>query len=345
MNEHRLLLSNIQMLRAFAAIAVVLHHAYPHYEAMGGHSEFIRVVSQWGFIGVDIFFVISGFIMAYTTFGKERSIQSAKTFFKHRMFRIYLGYWPFFFMMLLAIYVSNPQKIDTLDLGGSFFLANADMFQLVLPVSWSLSYELYFYILFLFTFLFTVRQLYWLIPFLTAVILFLVLFAFFEPDFSSSFFYSPFLLEFFSGVLLYMYRRYLMKIWLLPVVLILAGVAYGYGMVWELKNGLYRVLSFGTGALFIVLSVLIMEHYQLFRAGKWLEALGNASYTLYLSHLLIIQGFYFSGLRGLFTADNVWLPLTGLLLLLLLSIFFSLRYYRKIEKPIYQKAIQYGVRK
>jgi len=337
-----MLLSNIQMLRALAAIAVVLHHAYPHYEAMGGHIEFIRYISQWGFIGVDIFFVISGFIMAYTTFNKERTLKSATTFFKHRLFRIYLGYWPFFFVMILAVYMTNPQKIESLDIFGSFFLTNANMFQLVLPVSWSLSYELYFYLLFLFTFIFSVRQLYRVIPIFMAMILFLVLFAFYDSSLPQSFFYSPFLLEFFAGVVLYMYREYLIKLWLLPVALILVLIFYGYGIHDELKNGLYRVLSFGAGAFFIVLSVLILEHYQLFCAGKRLEALGNASYALYLSHLLIIQIFYFSGLRGVFTADNQWLPLLGLLFILMLSVLFSLAFYRKIERPVYQKAIQYG---
>jgi len=342
MKKNTLLLSNIQMLRAAAAIAVVLHHAYPHYQAMGGDIQWIIIISQWGFMGVDIFFVISGFIMAYTTFGKARTVGNAKTFFKHRLFRIYLGYWPFFLLMLLAIFVTNPQKIESLDIFGSFFLTNADMFQLVLPVSWSLSYELYFYLLFLFTFIFSVRQLYRVIPIFMVMILFLVLFTFYDPSLPQSFFYSPFLLEFFAGVILYMYREYLIKLWLLPMALILLLVSYSYGIHDELKNGLYRVLSFGTGAFFIVLSALILEHYQLFCAGKRLEALGNASYTLYLSHLLIIQTFYFSGLRGVFTADNQWLPLLGLLSILLLSVLFSLAYYRKIERPVYQKAIQYG---
>ena len=342
MKKNTLLLSNIQMLRALAAITVVMHHAYPHYQAMGGDITWIIAISQWGFIGVDIFFVISGFIMAYTTFGKERTAENAKTFFKHRLFRIYLGYWPFFLIMLLAIFVTNPQKIETLDIVGSFFLSNTDMFKLVLPVSWSLSYELYFYLLFLFTFLFSVRQLYVLIPLFMAGILFLVLFAFYDPRIPKSFFYSPFLLEFFAGVVLYMYRTYLMRLWLLPIALIFAGVAYAYGIHDALKNGLYRVLSFGVGAFMVVLSALILEHYQLFRAGKWMETLGNASYTLYLSHLLILQFFYFSGLRAMFTVENSFLPLLGFLFILLVSILFSLFYYQKVEKPVYQKAIRYG---
>ena len=334
-------LNNIQMLRAIAALLVVFHHALPHYAAMGGKIAFIGSVSEWGFLGVDIFFVISGFIMAYTTFNKERTFDNAKTFFKHRLFRIYLGYWPFFLIMLVILFVTNPQKISDLDVVGSFFLINTDMFQLVLPVSWSLSYELYFYFLFLFTFIFSIKQLYVLMPAFIALILFLVLYSFFNPEFPEHFFYSSFLLEFFAGVLLYMYKDHLMRSWMLPVSLLIVVIAYSYGITYETKNGLFRVLTFGTGALFIVLSALILEQKNFYRAGKQFEALGNASYTLYLSHLIIIQLFYLFGLRGFFSSEGVVLPLVGLFVMIALSVIFSLLYYQKIEKPVYQKAIRY----
>jgi len=335
-------LNNIQMLRAVAALLVVFHHALPHYAAMGGKIALISSLSEWGFVGVDIFFVISGFIMAYTTFNKERTFDNAKTFFKHRLFRIYLGYWPFFFVMLLILFVTNPQKISDLDVVGSFFLINVDMFQLVLPVSWSLSYELYFYFLFLFTFIFSIKQLYVLIPAFIGLILLLVLYSFFNSEFQQHFFYSHFLLEFFAGVLLYMYKDHLIRSWMLPISLLIVVVAYSYGITYETKNGLFRVLTFGTGALFIVLGALILEQKNSYRAGKQFEALGNASYTLYLSHLIIIQLFYLVGLRGFFSSEGVALPLIGLLIMISLTVIFSLIYYQKIEKPMYQKAIAYG---
>jgi len=335
-------LNNIQMLRAVAALLVVFHHALPHYAAMGGEVALVASVSEWGFLGVDIFFVISGFIMAYTTFNKERTFDNAKMFFKHRLFRIYLGYWPFFFVMLALFFVTNPQKLSEFDLVGSFFLTNVDMFQLVLPISWSLSYELYFYFLFLFTFIFSIKQLYILIPVFIGFILLIVLYAFFTPEFPQYFFYSPFLLEFFAGVLLYMYKEYLMKSWMLPLGVLIAVIAYGYGITYETKNGLFRVITFGIGALFIVLTALVLEQKNIYRAGKQFEALGNASYTLYLSHLIIIQLFYLFGLRGFFTSEGVILPLLGLFGIVSLSVIFSLVYYQKIEKQVYQKAISYG---
>ena len=335
-------LNNIQALRALAAIMVILHHALPHYEAMGGNLVFIHFISEWGFVGVDIFFIISGFIMAYTTFHKERNIASAKTFFKHRLYRIYLGYWPFFFAMLSILLVIHSPRLETINIIDSFMLSNIDMFQLVLPVSWSLSYELYFYFLFLFTFLFSIKKLYIIIPLFIIFILSLVLYSFFNPTLSNHFIYSHFLLEFFAGVLLYMYKEYLMKTWILLFSLLCVIIALYYGISYENKNGFLRVLTFGSAAFFIVLSALILEEKKFYRAKGLFVLLGNASYTLYLSHLVIIELFYLTGLRDLFTHQHILSPIIGLLLLIILCIIFSILYYQKIEKPIYKKAIHWG---
>ncbi len=346
-------LNNIQMLRAIAALLVVFHHALPHYAVMGGEITLISSIGEWGFLGVDIFFVISGFIMAYTTFNKERTFLNAKIFIKHRLFRIYLGYWPFFFMML----VIGLYKDANFDIIGSFFLTNTEMSKLVLPISWSLTFELYFYFLFLLTFLFSIKKLYLLIPLFTFIALSIALYpyiyaalaTYYIPSLPTIEFsplileFSPLLLEFLSGVLLYMYKDHLMKRWILFLSVLIAIIVYSLGMIYEFKYGITRVGTFGTGAFLIVLCALILEEKIFYRAGSMFVSLGNASYTLYLSHLIIIELFHFVGLRTLFSTDNeIFLPLIGLLIMISLAVIFSLVYYQKIEKPIYQKAIAYG---
>ncbi len=333
-------IENIQMLRAIAAILVVMHHLLPHYMAMGGDIAIIHRVSQWGFVGVDIFFVISGFIIAYTTLPKKRTFSNAKTFIKHRLFRIYLGYWPFLLLMFVGLSIVNPLKLESLDIVGSIFLLNADRFKLLLSVSWSLSYELYFYLLFTFSFFFTIKKLQIILPSFTLALVIVVLLVYSDPSLESHFFYSPFLLEFFAGVLLYLYRDYLLNYWMLAVSIVAIILAYGYGIAFETKNGLFRVLSFGTASFFVVLLALILEYKGLFKASGKIVAIGDASYTLYLSHLILIQLFYMVGLRGLFTSTNSWIPLIGWLVALMGTIGFSIIYYQKIEKPVYEKVIQ-----
>nr|WP_076754713.1 acyltransferase family protein [Acinetobacter schindleri] len=73
------MLSNIQILRAFAAINVVIFHvigASLHYKIPATSLLFMK---DWGQNGVDIFFVISGFIMVYI---QEKKIEIPYLFLK-----------------------------------------------------------------------------------------------------------------------------------------------------------------------------------------------------------------------------------------------------------------------
>ncbi|HFV9236088.1 TPA: acyltransferase family protein, partial [Acinetobacter baumannii] len=78
------MIKSIQYLRGLAALAVVLHHAsgaiLVHYAV--NQKDFY----SWGAGGVDLFFIISGFIMMYITFGKEVNVRD---FLYKRVIRIY----------------------------------------------------------------------------------------------------------------------------------------------------------------------------------------------------------------------------------------------------------------
>jgi len=65
------------------------------------------------------------------------------------------------------------------------------------------------------------------------------------------------------------------------------------------------------------------------------------SYIFYLSYILMIQFFSFSGLLGLFSRESVLL-FAGLVCMITSVVIFSLIYDQKIEKPMYRKSIQYG---
>ena len=140
---------NIQFLRAIAALMVVFYHVDGHSYAAGGafSSFFFNYVTQFGYAGVDMFFVISGYIMWRTT----RKVATGKHVIKFaysRATRIYLGYWPYFLLLLLMVYLTNPAEIARLDLVDSFFLTSTAVNELLLPVSWTLTFELYFYLCF-----------------------------------------------------------------------------------------------------------------------------------------------------------------------------------------------------
>ena len=93
------MLINIQFLRFVAAMLVVFFHCAAHLQASRQAPGLLFGFGQSaGFAGVDIFFVISGFIMAWTT--ADDRAADAVAFAKRRVARIYSGYWPFFLLAL-----------------------------------------------------------------------------------------------------------------------------------------------------------------------------------------------------------------------------------------------------
>lgn len=113
----------IQILRFFAAILVLLFHLH---------------IFPSGYKGVDLFFVISGFVMYLTLFSKPKS--SIFLFFRNRFIKIFFLYW----ITLLAFFFINPYPIDLSFIRTLLLIPGHNS---IVRVSWSLSYELYFYLL------------------------------------------------------------------------------------------------------------------------------------------------------------------------------------------------------
>jgi peptidoglycan/LPS O-acetylase OafA/YrhL len=142
------MLNNIQALRFYAAFAVVLYHSRKLFMELGLQGDTFLYWAKFGNFGVDVFFVISGYVMWYTTREAGRDAGTALDFLRRRLFRIYLGYWPFYILaaaVTLLIGERDPGNIYWLE---SFFLLNPTIRHQVLGVAWTLSYELYFYLMF-----------------------------------------------------------------------------------------------------------------------------------------------------------------------------------------------------
>ncbi|MEG2469338.1 MAG: acyltransferase family protein, partial [Comamonas sp.] len=87
------MIKNIQILRFIAAIWVVLFHG-TFVGMFFDIAPWINFFINWGYAGVDIFFVISGVIMAHSTKNTPHTPRTAGTFFLIRLSRIYTGWWP-----------------------------------------------------------------------------------------------------------------------------------------------------------------------------------------------------------------------------------------------------------
>jgi peptidoglycan/LPS O-acetylase OafA/YrhL len=140
-------LTSIQILRAVAAWLVVFHHEYQLFPM--GH---IKLNPQLGFFGVDLFFIISGFIMFYSLAKKECA---AKEFFIKRLIRIVPAYWFFTFALVFISWLYTKEfsytgwNLKTLIASLFFIVTNNPAEQVgyfpFLTVGWTLSLEMFFY--------------------------------------------------------------------------------------------------------------------------------------------------------------------------------------------------------
>ena len=145
----------VQALRAVAALLVVLLHAF---ETWGERVDPSAPGVNWdnGAAGVDVFFVISGFVMVISSRRLTGKAGAALTFLRHRVVRIVPLYWLMTTVKILAVVALGGVVLRTgLDFnfvaGSYLFLPVVDSaghFRPVLPVGWTLTYEFLFYLLF-----------------------------------------------------------------------------------------------------------------------------------------------------------------------------------------------------
>ena len=150
-------LPGIQILRGIAALAVVIHHALEESNAVSG-----RFSPDWltttGAAGVDIFFVISGFIMLHVSFRDRRPPLRPGQFLLRRVTRIYPLYWLTCLgvLLLFSVGLLQRQHWNLSDVISSFILVPSE--KRLVGVSWTLVYEMYFYLIFAVTLLLESRK-------------------------------------------------------------------------------------------------------------------------------------------------------------------------------------------
>ena len=322
-------LLSIQYLRGLAAILVIYHHIF---STKG--LEYLFLPSLGGF-GVDIFFVISGFVMWYTT--AEAKISTLE-FWRRRVVRVVPLYWIF----LAAVVVGalsfpnlwNSTVITPENTIKSFlFIPHYHVVQkIIAPIlipGWSLNYEMFFYFLFGITLLVPSRTLrgFVLTFFLSGLVLLGVVF---HPTGALAATYtSAELLKFLDGMIVAMICR----------LEFIKGATFGLSLICAgvLQFTVYDagVLNFiGLSPTLIVAGSLALEHKMRRAPSSIFRSIGNASYSIYLSHLFFLKlgelGLRHFGLFGLSTAIDV----TYMIAVLLFAIGGGILVCHFIERPI-----------
>ena len=145
------MLSNLQYLRAFAAINVVYLHVLIGSNSYNKPSKMSFILGEWGANGVDIFFVISGFVMIYSQINNPKTILK---FYKSRILRIVPIYWLITFTIILLFLffpdIFRSFNTDVKKSISSFFFISQLMTKEfpVINVGWTLEWEMLFYLIF-----------------------------------------------------------------------------------------------------------------------------------------------------------------------------------------------------
>lgn len=289
-------LASVQALRGIAAILVLIGHVLHEGYISWGAAHFYYPFG----VGVHIFFVISGFVIAYNSPKFFETPGGIKKFLWRRVLRVIPLYWIYLSLMLLALTVF-PDQIKTARyefwhvLQSYLFIPHinpAGDIRPILSLGWTLNYEMYFYLIFA-VFMILPRHFY-----LKALTVFFIVSSvlwFFIPHAWTAvkFWTSPIILEFLAGAWIgHLYSQNIRLpgkvFWPLCLITSCAFVGLYFTPISLL------LLVMGVASILLVLTVTLPIGLDHIRIPKFFMALGDSSYSLYLSHAFTI------GLLGLF---------------------------------------------
>lgn len=308
----------MQVLRCLAAASVAGVHIEQAGRALDGLSKYGGLLGDVGTLGVDVFFVLSGFVISTTATGK-----SPGQFLWLRVTRVAPLYW-----LLTAAYI--PFVIHSGDFTWGSLAATLTFYPEqglpLLGVGWTLCFEMLFYLVTAWT-LSRPRT---FVP--LALIAFAICWGLREwLGGPFRFFGNPLILEFLAGALIARANYHSKRVGAAAAAAALVGLTFivangttPLNRLTYLVNGdlaLQRVAVFGLPAVCLVYAALQVQ----FKRGL-LSYLGDASYSLYLVHPIIVVALIslFPGMTG-----SLFIPLAfGL------SIAVAVTTHRWLERPL-----------
>lgn len=341
----------IQILRAMAALAIAMLHSIHDAEAISARigGGFLMRDSLPLAAGVDLFFVISGFVMVHASRDSFGNPAAIGPFLRRRAARIIPIYWAVT-LIYLAISLGdlapvNRPKPDVWEVIASLLFipwpaGPGVVIQPVYSLGWTLNYEMMFY--FLFALMLPFRR-HVAVPLLVGVLMAMVFAGQFVPESSVQlhFWTRSIILEFAFGLLIgHMALSGVRPSKPLAVALTLAAVL----LLWlaAMKPGLMpdRALMYGLPSALLVIAALafndLPQKHWMVRLGT---RLGDASYAIYILHPFAIRGLTVVA-GGLLVGLSPWLYVT---LALVLTCGLSVAAWLWFERPL-TKALQ-GPRK
>ncbi|HEY8085995.1 MAG TPA: acyltransferase [Methylophilaceae bacterium] len=294
-------IESLQVLRGIAASAVVLHHtirAVLLFSSERNDAASAHWLAEWLAIGVDIFFVISGFIMVYISTPYLEGKKPLNDFVMMRIIRIYPIYFTATFLLLtiqtvsfllssgVGFNLSLRRILSALVLFPSF--NQKGLVQPVLGVGWTLSYEILFYITFYIS-ICLAKKANLLIIIISTILISINITTNIIPEWNlaiNSFLKNRIMFEFIFGCGIAMaYMKGLAQ--RLPVwpLFVLSVISLFLSLTAD-GNADNRFFLWGFPATMLVFLFLQIDRRM--RWPRFLVLLGEASYSIYIFHTLIL---------------------------------------------------------
>lgn len=351
-------LQYVQVLRGFAALFVLLFHGSLNSIEYFHTKPLLASIWNYGFTGVEFFFVLSGFIITYIHMKDLASGSGWKRFLRKRFTRIYPIYWVVATVMLcyylfikmegqgISVKITGPA--DLLYLLQCYLLFPMDAsHKNFINVAWTLSYEIWFYLVFAGCIVMGFRKSIWLYFTWGALILLKCYTHIGDASPALNFILNPMILYFLTGCFVaWLIKQDRIKLnptlfLLLPAVfslLLWIYAAFTGSVLDELRRDLnYYYIFMGLfGSLLWAAASLDLQSKST-TPSRWLLLMGDASYSIYLIHPAVIMLCYKIAAWGThqFSIDvsyvtaNIVFAIT-----VLLSLLTGIALHLLIEKPL-----------
>ncbi len=339
-------LANIQSLRGIAALLVVFSHLWV-IEQKYSPDQFLGTWTSFGMVGVDLFFVISGFIMVHVAMNMRRGGKSALEFIFARGTRIYPLYWLVSFALLILWLVRPDMVFSSYEAEPNIiksFLLFPDSRDPLLALGWTLIHEIGFYLVFALALLMKPK---WLLPFLLvwAAVIGMGQWAGIGQwagmgalGALPKLLFSPLTFEFLAGAFAgWVFHKsggkFALPLLLIGLVLwvivLFVLISAGHNMI---ENHMGRAVHFTLPATLTVYGLAGIKTTM----PKWTQTLGDWSYSLYLTHVLSL--ILFGRVWHKFAGESIWDNIPALLILTIASIAVAGLTYKLAEKPMLSAA-------
>ena len=342
----------ITLLRGVAIIIIVLVHIDLAVSSFYSY-KYLFGLYNTDFGAVDLFFVLSGFMLMLSYRRYIGNPNMITTYLKRRFYRIIPAYWIVCSIVILIYVLWNPPLAQGLEYNPSFFIGNFLLLNgpRVISPSWFLNCEVFFCLLFLLIFLVkkekTVLQI--LALYAVGILVFTFYpFSSFSPIRASSMpasigasVLSLFVLEFIFGIytaVLVIRKPKVLKAKPLFFSGILLWIGVCVAVIYFNKTmtsvSYLRFLYWGIPSSAIIAGAYLIEQKTVIRIPRVFKLIGQSSYSIYLLHMIILQSVFIKTQRVMRVYGTPISHFIGITLIAMITIGISMLFHVFVERRI-----------